>query len=60
MASVPNVGIAPVNRLLVLLSHSDYERLRLHLHSAEMGYKKPLYDVSRKEFDRLLNGGMPR
>jgi CRP-like cAMP-binding protein len=45
MVSVPKAGDAPANRLLGLLSRSDYERIRPHLHFDTMDYKKPLYDA---------------
>jgi CRP-like cAMP-binding protein len=42
---VPKAGDAPANRLLGLLSETDYERLRPHLHFDTMDYKKPLYNA---------------
>jgi len=35
------------NRLLSLLSDSDYERLRSHLSQVVLDYKKSLYEASR-------------
>jgi CRP-like cAMP-binding protein len=45
MRSVPKVEDAPTNRLLALLSNTDYERLRPHLHFDKMEYRKPLYNA---------------
>jgi CRP-like cAMP-binding protein len=45
MGPVPKTGDKPANRLLGLLSLADYERLRPHLQSETMDYKKPLYNA---------------
>src|ERR1700738_5493971 len=36
------------NRLLLLLSDDDYERLRSHLSVVDFDYKKSLYEASRR------------
>jgi CRP-like cAMP-binding protein len=46
MDSMSKPGDRPINRLLGQLSQLDYERLRPHLHSDVMDYKKPLYSAN--------------
>lgn len=47
MAIRPKVGEVPANRLLGLLTPTDYARLRPHLDRIPLGYRQSLYQANR-------------
>jgi CRP-like cAMP-binding protein len=47
MAVFQKTGLQTGNRLLNLLSHKDYERLRPHLHRVQLKYRQSLYGANK-------------